>query len=156
MTNVPLSPSSVPQRDFLTAGMLDALRATKPWVRFFSILGFLVAIFMVLGGLGMGAFGVYRIIAGGNDGYIFGGMGLLYLLMAILYIYPSRSLFRYASAIGEALQTPSKAEAVERALVHQKSFWKFIGIMVLVMMLLYIPMMFVAFAIPGVLAALGD
>ena len=160
MTDATL-PSSVPEyrasagppRDMLTAGMIEALKGTKPWVRFMSILGFLVAVLMILAALGMGAFGAWRITAGGPEGYMLAGMAVLYLVLAILYIYPSRFLFRYASAIGEALAAPSKAAAVERALVHQKSFWKFVGIMVLVMMLMYIPLMFLMFAIPGMFAA---
>ena len=146
-------PSAGPPRDVLTAGMLEALKGTKPWVRFVSILGFLVAILMVLAALGMGGFGVYRITAGGPEGYMLAGMAVLYLVFAILYIYPSRFLFRYASAIGEALAAPSKSAAVERALVQQKSFWKFVGIMILVMMLMYIPLMFLMFSIPGLMAA---
>ncbi len=155
MTEIPVSPASPAQPlDVLTAGMVDALEATRPWVRFLSILGFVCAGLMVLVALGMAGFGGYQMVTGNGQGGFLVGMGALYLLMSILYIFPSRYLYRYASAIADAADAPSKSAAVERALREQKSFWKFAGIMALVMLVLYIPGIIAAIAIPNLLTAM--
>lgn len=158
MTDIPSSGSTPavaagPPHDLLTVTMLDALRATKPWVRFLSIVGFVMVGLITVIALGTGAFGIYQMTQGNNEGAVLAAMSLFYLLLAILYIFPSRFLFRYASAIGEALDARSKSAAVERALRHQKSFWKFAGIMTLVSLLLYIPAVVAAIAIPNLLTA---
>ncbi|HUF18392.1 MAG TPA: type II secretion system protein GspG [Thermoanaerobaculia bacterium] len=145
----PISPSG----DTLTPAMIESLRRTKPWVRFLSVLGFIAAGFMVLAGLAL------AVIAMVSEGPEFPGIfglivGLLYFLLALLYIFPSLYLSRYATAIGRALRPGPKSSAVEEALGHQKSFWKFAGIMALVMLLLYIPGVMAAIAIPNLLTAM--
>jgi type II secretory pathway pseudopilin PulG len=155
VTEIPVSPASPAQPvDPLTIAMVDALKATRPWVRFLSILGFVCAGLIVLVALGMAAFGVYQMTTGNGQGGFLVGMGALYLLMSVLYIFPSRYLYRYASAIADASDAPSKSAAVERALREQKSFWKFAGIMALVMLVLYIPGVIAAIAIPNLLTAM--
>ena len=150
----PSPPTPPPHRDVLTPGMLEALKKTKPWVRFLSILGFIAVGLIIVAALfffGAGA------IAGSQAGptrWVFMLLPILYLLMAVLYIFPSLYLFRYASAIENALTAPSKSPAVENALRQQKSFWKFTGILALVMVLLYIPGILAAIAIPNFLTAM--
>jgi hypothetical protein len=136
----PVQTPARPQRDPLTPGMLEALRQTKPWARFLSIMGFVGAGFMLIASIGMGAFGAFQFFnEAPTEGATLMGMALLYVFLSIFYVPPSVYLFRYASAIGTALAAPSKSAAVEKALQHQKSFWKFVGIMTLVAMLLWIP-----------------
>ena len=65
------------------------------------------------------------------------GMVLIYLIMAVLYIIPGVYLTRYASKINTLMQAPSSS-ALEDALVAQKSFWKFVGISVLVLVGVYV------------------
>lgn len=146
-----------PPRDAVTPAMLEALRKTKPWVRFLSILGFLGSAVMVLVGIGLAIFGM--VAGGGSTDSPMGpiamaGLGLVYVLLALLYIIPSRYLFRYASAIKRALDSPSKTQPIEEALGYQKSFWKFCGILMLIMLLLYIPLVFAAIAIPNFMSAM--
>lgn len=145
-----------PPPDRLTAGMIDSLRKTRPWVRFLSILGFVAAGLMVLAGVGVSIFGL---VDGGESSGPFGGalmvgVGVLYVLFALLYIVPSRYLSRYASAIKTAVASPSKTAAVEEALRYQKSFWKFVGIIMLVMLLLYPLAIIAAIAIPSFFSAM--
>ena len=92
---------------------------------------------MILGGLafaGMMAFG-------GAGGPFAGGMGIgmaaIYLIMGLLYIFPGIFLVRYATKINALLSSPTTA-ALEAALVAQKSFWKFVGISVLVVIGMYL------------------
>jgi hypothetical protein len=112
---------------------------------------------MVLVGIGLAIFGM--VAGGGTTDSPMGpmamaGLGLIYVLLALLYIIPSRYLFRYASAIKRALDSPSKTQPIEEALGYQKSFWKFCGILMLIMILLYIPLVFAAIAIPNFLSAM--
>jgi uncharacterized protein DUF5362 len=160
MTTMPptsVRPGMAPApRDAVTPAMLEALRKTKPWVRFLSILGFLGSAVMVLVGIGLAIFGM--VAGGGSDNPMgpvaMAGIGLLYVLLALLYIIPSRYLFRYASAIKRALDSPSKTQPIEEALGYQKSFWKFCGILMLIMILLYIPLVIAAVAIPNFMSAM--
>ena len=70
--------------------------------------------------------------------------GVFYVLMGLLYFFPSLYLFRYASSIGSLLDGGGARE-MEKALSNQKSFWKFAGILTLVSF---------GFAIFGIIAAL--
>lgn len=149
----PLQPAQ-PPRDLLTPGMLEALIKTKPWVRFLSIVGFVGTGLMGVLALGVLGVGVFQATKETQAGLVLIGMGLLYLALAVLYVFPSLYLARYAKSIGQAVDARSKAHAVEQALRHQKSFWKFAGILTLVGILVYIPGILAAIAIPNLLTAM--
>ena len=55
------------------------------------------------------------------------GLGVGYLLLGCIYLTPLVFLNRYASSINELLLS-GETRAMENALCHQKSFWKFMGI----------------------------
>lgn len=146
-------PAAAP-REVITQPMLDMLRKTRPWVRFLSIMGFLMVGLIVLIGLGVAGFGVFTAVTGErSQGALMLGLGVLYVVMGLLYFYPSRYLARYAGAITRTLDGPSRTSALEEALRWQKSFWKFAGILTLVTLLLYIPGVIAAIAIPNFLTA---
>ena len=131
--NRSVSPPTQPPRPtevVLNDRVLELLRQTKPWVRFLSVMGFIICGLMLLTGLGTGLTGVST----GRPEMI--GMGILYPIMSILYIFPSLFLFRYASCIGDFLIS-RRGGAFEGAIEAQKSFWKFVGILMLVMLGLY-------------------
>ena len=120
LSNIPVTPL-----------MIEHLRATKPWVRFMSVISFVMSGFMILGGViimfmpaapGMGAFGPV--------------LGIVYILLAGLYIAPAYFLHQFASSIGTLMQGGGDV-AMEAALGSQKSFWRFVGIMTLVVICLY-------------------
>jgi len=150
----PPQPPREPHRDLLTPGMIEALRLTKPWVRFLSILGFVSVGFMLLVAAGMVVFGVVQMAKAGAEGAVLLGMAAVYVVFAILYLFPSRYLYQYASAIERVATARFKSPEVEQALRLQKSFWKFAGIMALVMLVLYIPIL-LAIALPNLLNAMG-
>jgi hypothetical protein len=141
----------------LTTRMIESLRQTKPWVRLMSIFGFVGAGLMVLGGLFMILAGVLggaasRSMGGALRGAPMVFMGVLYLLLAALYVYPSLLLFRYASAIGRALGGEA-VSGVEEALETQKSFWKFLGITAVIVLVLY-AVLFVVVIVAAVFSAI--
>jgi hypothetical protein len=136
------------------------LDQTRPWVRFISIMTFVSAGFMLVVGGGMMAFSVYGGIAARNQGEVpalgsaigAGVMSLVYLVMAIAYVAPGVYLFRYASAIRN-LKANSNATGLEDTLKHQRSFWRYVGILMAVTMVLAVIVFVLAIAL-GAFAAM--
>ena len=116
----------------VTQVMIEHLRSTKPWVRFMSVISFIMAGLMIFFGLvmiliptrGMGGFGLGPLL------------GLIYILFAGIYVAPAFFLHKYASSIGHLMQGGGDV-AMEEALGSQKSFWRFVGILTLVLICLY-------------------
>ncbi len=134
----PLDDGTVrPEDVLLTANGQKFLNQTRPWARFLSIMVFISAAFTLLGGLMVILVGITgNLIGGGNEtlSQLPGGgftLGLVYLVMAVLFVPPGIFLSRYASAIKTLESTPS-ALALEKALKYQKSFWRYIGILTVV------------------------
>lgn len=110
---------------------LGYLDATRPWVKFLAILGFIGIAFMFIAALFV-MFGS-RLIPTQPGGQAFGAfMAFLYILFAALYFMPCLFLYRYSRAI--AAIPGSGQSALEDALKNQKSFWKFMGIVALVIL----------------------
>lgn len=115
--------------------LVQLLVQTRPWVRFLAVLGFISTGFMVLGAL------VVLVVpgfppGGGVPGALKVGMALVYLSIAGVHLPPALFLYRYASHI-QALQASAGAGDLERALAAQKSFWRYVGILALVVLCLY-------------------
>ena len=107
----------------LTESMLESLRRTRPWAMFLSILSFIFGGFMALTALGVGAAAVVE----GKDLGILLGIGLFYLVLALVYFFLGWFLVRYARSIGLVNET-GRAEEVEDALWAQQRFWKAAGV----------------------------
>ena len=94
---------------------------------------------MLLFALMMLLFGGALSKAGANPMFA-GGMGLvlalIYVLVAALYIYPGMKLWKYANYI-ESLKRSGDTFDLEMALSQQRSFWKFMGMIFLVIVSLY-------------------
>jgi hypothetical protein len=131
-------------------GAVEALRGTRPWVLLFSILGFLVAALLLFAALavllGGGAFllGGVEGADAASGGLMF-GLGLLYLLIAFVYVVPSLYLYRYASRIARIVGGGGVAALVE-ALDQQRRFWRVAGILALAMIVLYVVIIAIAIA----------
>ena len=144
--------SSVAGGEGVSAVALDHLRNTKPWVRLLSVLGFIGSAFMVIAGLvfmvGAGALGEQF------KGALGVGMGAAYLLLALLYIYPSLCLWRYATSI-QALLSTRRSVDLDTALGQQKSFWRFVGILTAALLVLYVVIIIIAI-VAGAMGAMGS
>ena len=137
LANVPVTPL-----------MVEHLRATKPWVRFISVIMFISVGLMFLGGLFM----MFTPSLPGMRGVGFGPViGIIYFLIGGLYLFPAYFLHQYASSIQDLLQGGGDS-AMENALGSQKSFWRFVGILTLVIICIYALVFF--FAIFGAMSAL--
>ncbi len=146
--STPVSPYAAGSRGDVTPVTIEALNGTRSWVRLMSVLGFLGSALIVLVSLAM--------FAGAGLARRFGpagiGIGFLYLCMALLYIFPSLYLWRYASAI-QALGLSRSSGDLEQALLHQKSFWRFVGILTAIVLCIY-AMVLVVVLVFGVGAAI--
>jgi hypothetical protein len=119
----------------VTPAILGALRGTRPWVLLFSILGFLGSGLLVLFALFL-VFGVSFLKSFHGGGFAGIGLGILYLLLSCLYIAPSLFLLRYAKSIASLTLSRNMGD-LEQALTHQRSFWRFVGILTSIMLCIY-------------------
>ncbi len=118
---------------------IQLLTETRPWGRLIGILLMIGAVLMVLFA---GAIFVMSIVGGiGGDaiGPIEGIIGLVYGGMAFLYVYPALCLLRYGSAITQA-ESSGQIASVNEAILQQKKFWKFVGVVTVIVFGLYILM----------------
>lgn len=124
----------------ITPLMIEHLRSTKPWVRFISVMLFISVGLIFVAALGL------LLIGAGMPGMAGGGLNvgiaIMYIMLGILYVFPAYFLHRYASAIRDIEQGGGDV-AMEAALGSQKSFWKFVGILTLVVIGLYAIMLVV-------------
>lgn len=123
LSQTPSSPfaQSTPELDFGTID--EQLARTKPWVRYASTLGFL-----------MGALTMVSVFSGSLVTVLQVIFALIFALLA--YVIPSILLWNYGSRIGEYLRG-SNATSFSEALAAQKTFWKYLGIMVLIIVVVY-------------------
>ena len=122
---------------------VELLRQTRPWVLLISVLMFIVAGLMFIGGLLVAGLG----LLGGRGAVGFAAIfGVVYVLGGLLYFFPALFLGRYASRIGTLTMT-RRADTLEGALEAQKSFWKFLGIATLVVIGLYVAMFVIVIVI---------
>ncbi|MEO8614955.1 MAG: DUF5362 family protein [Luteolibacter sp.] len=146
----------------VSQAVLHQLAGTKPWVRFMSVLMFVGAGLMLLVAVVIALAGsqISRISAASGGAPMFSGMmglviAVIYGVLSLVYIYPALKLWNYASRIGDLLMTGSEQDLVN-ALSQQRSFWKFIGILVLAMFVLYFIGIAVMIAIGGIAAMNGQ
>jgi len=122
----------------VTPVMLEHLQATRPWVRFMSVMLFISVGLMFLGGLLLMA-----TLASAGRGGPPAAIGLLYWLLGLVYIAPAIFLNRYATSIRELLQGGG-ASPMEKALESQKSFWRYVGILTVVILCIYALILLIA------------
>jgi len=122
----------------LSPGTIKFLTETRKWVNFLSILGFIGIGIMVLFGLFAGA--IFNAIpsefsspAAGLGGGLF---GIIYILMALLYSFPVFYLYKFGSKLKVALLNKDNA-ALELAFENLKSHYKFVGILMLIIVAFY-------------------
>lgn len=129
----PQAPTATPTQGGVSANAIDLLKQTRPWVIMMSVLSFLGAGFMLLAGLGMFAMALITPRGGAQQAML----GVVYVPLALVYVYPAVKLWSYGSSIARLTATQATAD-LEQALEHQKSFWKYCGILTIVMVVLYI------------------
>lgn len=132
-----------PNEDPMKNEIIRLLVETRPWVRLVGILLMIAAVLMILGAVTL----IVVTGIGGGGGVELGIFGLLYFVLAILYVYPALCLNRYASAISAA-ETERDLSHVVEAIQQQKKFWRFVGICAAMLLVIY-----VLVAVVGVIGA---
>lgn len=139
----------------VSPALAEKLRLTQPWLRFIAIMTFIGAGLMALAGLAMLAFGaVSGSLPAAPDkpgAAVMAGLGIFYLILALLYVFPGLHLLRSARAIRALVADGTEASAV-LALEHQRRFWKFAGICLIVILALYVVAIVAAIALPALAA----
>lgn len=130
------------------------VESTGKWMKFFAILGCIGVGFLVLAALMMASVGSYIPLDEdfGAFGRIFMRMfGIIYLVIAAVYIYPIIYLFRASAAARLAAESNDNVQVTE-FLKNNKSYWKYCGILTIVMFCVYILLILgiaIAFAATG-------
>ncbi len=128
----------------ITDAIVTALRKTRPWVLFLAVMGFIASLFTVLGGVSA-LFGAMMMknVSGMEDSMpaigssMMVGAGMLYMVSGVIYFMASWYLLKYAGAIKRLIQSLAVVD-LEMALNYQASFWKLLGILALVTIVLVI------------------
>lgn len=116
---------------------------TSKWSKFLSILGFIGLGLMVLGAIAILVVGVSfgSFMGGGASGALGASMiALLYLVMAIIYFFPCYYLFKSSTGIQNGIYSNNQ-EQLNSGFENLKSHYKFIGIMMIVVLSMYILIM---------------
>ena len=106
------------------------MKRTRPWLTFFVVLGYLGAGVLALVGLSI----VLAPPKGLPGGRMF---GLIHLVGVGVYGLGANLLNRYRTSI-TSVERGYGIQALENALEHQKSFWRFMGISCAVMLGLWV------------------
>ena len=143
---LPANPYSTPSADLygsatgggtetVSPSTIAQLAGTRPWVRFMSVLMWILSAFMVLVTVVMifiSASGVMK--STGNSAYNSGilvGTAIYYGVISFVIIYPALKLWKYANSIARLMATHSIAD-LDTALTEQRRYWKFHGIMAII------------------------
>ncbi|MCF3111086.1 DUF5362 domain-containing protein [Niabella sp. CC-SYL272] len=106
------------------------------WARFLGIIGFIALFFIVIAGLVVLMAGSSMMQASGMplSGAL---MGFIYIVMAVLYFFPSFYLYKFGSTARKGIQTENINDLNE-GLRYLKSFFRFTGILTIVVIGFYI------------------
>ena len=133
-----------PSETKMTNPMIHSLGSTRPWTKFLSILGFITVALSFLMGISM----IFIIgFVPQPKGVPTGLVGIIYVLLSLVYLFPSIYLFKYSSSIARFLNSKREID-MESALGYQKSFWKFTGIVGCIMIVIVILGILAAIIIP--------
>lgn len=113
---------------------------TTKWARFLSIVGFILSAFLIIGSFGIGAAisSNPTMLAQLGPLASIGGIGVtvLYLLLALMYFYPSLLLFRFSNKARLGVLYGDQ-ESLNNAMLSMKSLFKFWGVLTIIIMISY-------------------
>ena len=119
------------------------LNTTRKWAMFLAIIGFIILGLIIIIGLIAGTF-LTAFNSGGKDlGIPESLMFVPILLLAVIYFFPVLFLFRFSKHTSHAVQTLDKME-FHKAIKNLKSFFVYIGVLIIIILSLYIVVLIVA------------
>lgn len=124
----------------LSPEIKDYLRQTAKWSKLLAIVGYVMVALLVIIAIAM-MFFMGSMLSGladaGGMGALGGvGIGVVYLLLALLYFFPVRYLHKFSSQMKVALDTNNHT-ALTSSFSNLKSLYKFWGILTAIMIGFY-------------------
>jgi hypothetical protein len=116
----------------LTENSLIFMTEIVKWAKFLAICSFVGLGIMALFGAGMI---ILQFQGLGNKIQVV-LMGIFYILMAALYLFPTLYLYRFATACGEAIKKLNE-DIFEEGIENLKSLFRFTGILTIIILSLY-------------------
>ncbi len=134
----------------LTSSAKNFLRETAKWAKFLSIAGFIALALMLMGSFFIRAF--YHTLPQADIipfdlGIV---VTLIYIVVALIYIFPVYYLYQFSAKMKEALISKDDAVLVT-AFEMLKSHYKFIGVSTIITLSIYVLLAIIVFT--GVLSA---
>lgn len=118
----------------ITSASQQNLKEAGRWANFLAIVGFVMLGLMVLGAIAMFALGSILPLGSGMSA---GAAGVVYILMAALYFFPTYYLYQFSSKIKVGLKSTSQKD-VDEAFQNLKSMFKFVGILMIIVLSIYV------------------
>lgn len=115
--------------------IVESMRGSRGWIMFLGILTVIGAGFLLLGGFGV-------MVAADRFG-LPSFIGVAYLFAAAIYVLPAVFMLRFAGAIKKLTETGTM-DSLDEACARSRDFWRLVGIMALVVMVLYFLAIFAA------------
>ncbi len=132
----------------------DFVQEIAKWAYFLSIIGFigigLLLLIAVFAGTIFSAMGSTMPGMGAYGGSFGAAMGAIYFLMAAFYFFPVYYLFKFSSSAKKAFRD-NDSEALTSSFGYLKSHYKFIGILMIVLLAIY-ALIFVFAVLGGLMA----
>ena len=122
----------------LSRESLGYLNEIRKWALFLAIIGFVFVTFMVIAAFSIGAL-FSSMGQNANMPIPPSFFGLLYFVMALIYFFPIFYLFKFASHAREGILGKRQGQ-LDLAFMNMKSHYKFMGILMIVMLCLYVIM----------------
>jgi hypothetical protein len=116
---------------------INLLAQTGKWAKFIAIVGLIMCGILVLIGIFLGSMVGSAFLGksmGAGTEIIF---GVVYVVIALLYVFPCVFLYRFAKYM-QAANNSHDAQQLNLALANLKSFFKFIGILIIIMLAFYL------------------
>ncbi len=117
----------------LTNLAIKNLQGSVPWMKFLSVMGFILTGIMALSSVFMLVFGSSMPTAGGFM-LIY---GIIYLVLTVIFFFINFYLFRYASNVSGFYFTKDSLQ-LEKAFKMQKIYWTIKGVLLIVYLALII------------------
>ena len=155
-TNQERTAEPIQQPLVITEDIRSYLYDTAKWTKFLSIVGFVITALVAMMGFGAGAF--VAVLAKMSPGNPLAAMGsgfltVYFLVIALLYFYPSLLLFKHSNAANKAILYGDQ-DSLADAMVNLRSFFKFWGILMIVLISFYI-LTIILFIVAGLGSAAG-
>ncbi len=136
----PLEENHIPEVLVIDENIKMFLTTTARWGKFLSIVGFVFCGLIAIGALFLMFAGssLYSSIPGMGTGgaFVRGFVDFIYLLMALLYYFPSKYLYDFSVYIKQAILMNDQ-ESLSYGFSKLKSLYRFWGILTLVILVLY-------------------